>query len=129
MRRIGVLMAHSERDTEAQSFVAALIQGLQESGWSNGKNVRIDIRWSAGDVERMRAFATELVALQPDVIVARTTPVTAAVQGSPRKIPVILVAASDPVGEGLICIWLRRSPIEGAPEGCTWCGSVHNEEI
>ncbi len=50
-------MAHSERDTEAQSFVAALIQGLQESGWSNGKNVRIDIRWSAGDVERMRVRA------------------------------------------------------------------------
>jgi putative ABC transport system substrate-binding protein len=98
MRRIGVLMAYGEGDAEGQSFTAAFVHGLQELGWTNGRNLRIDYRWAAGDVERMRAFAKELVELQPDAIVAHTIPVTAAVQRTTRTIPVVMAAVSDPVG-------------------------------
>ena len=65
MRRIGVLMAYGEGDAEGQSFTAAFVHGLQELGWTNGRNLRIDYRWAAGDVERMRALAKELVELNP----------------------------------------------------------------
>jgi putative tryptophan/tyrosine transport system substrate-binding protein len=102
MRRIGVLMAYGEGDAEGQSFTAAFVHGLQELGWTNGRNLRIDYRWAAGDVERMRAFAKELVELQPDAIVAHTTPVTAAVQRTTRTIPVVMAAVSDPVGDGFV---------------------------
>ncbi|MGB9323310.1 MAG: ABC transporter substrate-binding protein, partial [Pseudolabrys sp.] len=102
MRRIGVLMAYGEGDAEGQSFTAAFVHGLQELGWTNGRNLRIDYRWAAGDVERMRALAKELVELQPDAIVAHTTPVTAAVQRTTRTIPVVMAAVSDPVGDGFV---------------------------
>src|SRR5262249_25445888 len=68
MRRIGVLMGQAADDPEAQARVAAVVQGLQELGWSDGRNVRIDIRWPAGDADRARRYAAELVALAPDVI-------------------------------------------------------------
>src|SRR5262245_49948169 len=68
VRRIGVLMARSADDPDEQARLTAFLQGLQESGWSDGRNVRIDIRWSAADSERRRRYAAELVALAPDVI-------------------------------------------------------------
>ena len=102
MRRIGVLMAYGEGDAEGQSFTAAFVHGLQELGWTNGRNLRIDYRWAAGDVDRMRAFAKELVELQPDAIVAHTTPVTAAVPRTTRTISVVMAAVSDPVGDGFV---------------------------
>ncbi len=102
VRRIGLLMGHGEGDAEAQSFAAAFVQGLRDTGWTIGQNLRIDYRWAAGDVERMSAFAKELVELQPDVIVSHTTPVTAAVQRMTRTIPVVIAAASDPVGDGFV---------------------------
>ena len=102
VRRIGVLMAYGEGDAEGQSFTAAFVHGFQELGWTNGRNLRIDYRWAAGDVERMRALAKELVELQPDAIVAHTTPVTAAVQRTTRTIPVVMAAVSDPVGDGFV---------------------------
>ena len=68
MRRVGVLMGQAADDPEAQTRVAAFVQGLQELGWSDGRNVRIEIRWPAGDADRARRYAAELVAFAPDVI-------------------------------------------------------------
>ncbi len=102
VRRIGVLMGYSESDPEAQAFVATFVQELQKLGWSESVNIHIEYRWSAGDVERMRTYAKQLVAYQPDVIVANTTPVTAALQRETRTIPIVFVIVSDPVGAGFI---------------------------
>jgi putative tryptophan/tyrosine transport system substrate-binding protein len=102
MRRIGVLMGWDENDPEAQSNLAAFVQELQKLGWTDGRNVRIDYRWSDGDVNRMRIFAKELAASTPDAILAHTTPVTAALQQETRTIPIVFVVVGDPVGEGFV---------------------------
>jgi len=102
MRRIGVLMGWDENDPEAQFNLAAFVQGLQQLGWVDGRNVRIDYRWANGDINRMRMFAKELVDLQLDVILANTTPVTAALQRETRTIPIVFVIVSDPVGAGFV---------------------------
>jgi putative ABC transport system substrate-binding protein len=102
MRRIGVLMGWDENDPEAQFNLAAFVQGLQQLGWVDGRNVRIDYRWANGDINRMRMFAKELVDLQPDVILANTTPVTAALQRETRMIPIVFVIVSDPVSAGFV---------------------------
>ena len=73
MRRIGVLMPFAEDHPVGQARAAAFLQGLQQSGWTDGHNVRIDYRWSAGDADRIRKFATELIALGPDVVMAFTS--------------------------------------------------------
>jgi hypothetical protein len=70
MRRIGVLMTTAADDSEGQARMVAFVQGLQQLGWTNGRNVRIEIRWSAADADRIRKYAAELVALAPDVILA-----------------------------------------------------------
>ena len=101
-RRIGVLMGWNEKDREAQSNLAAFVQELQQLGWTDGRNMRIDYRWANGDVNRMRIFAKELADLAPDAILAHTTPVTAALQRETRTIPIIFVIVSDPVGEGFV---------------------------
>jgi putative ABC transport system substrate-binding protein len=77
-RRIGVLMAEADSDSEGQAHAAAIREGLKELGWTEGHNVQIDYRWAAGDAARIRTFAKELVELRPDVILARSTPATAA---------------------------------------------------
>jgi putative ABC transport system substrate-binding protein len=102
MRRIGVLMGWNERDQEAQSNLAAFVQELRQLGWTDGRNMRIDYRWSNGDVNRMQVFAKELADLEPDAILAHTTPVTAALQQETRTIPIVFVIVSDPVGEGFV---------------------------
>ena len=102
MRRIGVLMGWNERDREAQSNLAAFVQELQQLGWTDGRNMRIDYRWSNGDVDRMQIFAKELADSAPDAILAHTTPVTAALQQVTRTIPIVFVIVSDPVGEGFV---------------------------
>ena len=102
MRRIGMLMAYAASDPEAQLFVRTFVQGLSEFGWTDGKNLQIDFRWAAGDVEQMRVHAKQLVAANPDLIVANTTPVTAALHRETRAIPIVFVIASDPVGDGFI---------------------------
>jgi putative ABC transport system substrate-binding protein len=79
MRRIGALMAYAERDPEGQASLAAFREGLQKLGWTEGRNIRIDTRWATpSDAELRQRFATELVALQPDLILAQSTPITAA---------------------------------------------------
>src|SRR6476660_6711044 len=77
MRRIGVLMGFAESDREGQTFVAAFREGLQKLGWTEGRNIRIDYRWTALDKELIQRFAKELVALQPDLILTQSTPATA----------------------------------------------------
>jgi putative tryptophan/tyrosine transport system substrate-binding protein len=101
-RRIGVLMVDAENDPEGQSYAKAIWDGLQELGWMAERNVRIDYRWAAGDAGRIRAFAKELVAMQPDVILARSTPATAALKAETRTIPIVFTTVSDPIGSGFV---------------------------
>jgi putative ABC transport system substrate-binding protein len=102
MRRIGVLMPTAESDPEAKARLSGFTQGLAESGWTDGRNLRMDVRWAAGNVDLMRTFAKELVDLRPEMILAATTPATAAVQRETRTIPIVFVSVSDPVGEGFV---------------------------
>ena len=102
VRRIGVLVNVAADDPEAQTSVAAFKQALQQLGWSEGRNLQIDFRGAAGDPERMQAFAKELVALQPHVILTRSTPVTAALLRQTRTIPIVFTVVSDPVGERFV---------------------------
>ena len=102
LRRIGVLSNISESDTEAQSMVKALHRGLRELGWINGRNVQIDHRWAAGNPRQAVAFAKELLALKPDVMVAHTTPSVLALSKETDTIPIVFVQISDPIGTGFI---------------------------
>jgi ABC-type uncharacterized transport system substrate-binding protein len=102
VRRIGVLMAYAESDPEGQAWVAAFREGLQKLGWVEGRNTRIDTRWTTPDVEAMQRFAKELVALQPDLILSQSTPTTAALLQQTRTIPIIFANISDPVGSGFV---------------------------
>jgi putative ABC transport system substrate-binding protein len=102
MRRIGVLMGIAESDPARQSFVTAFTEALQELGWSSRRNIRIEYRWGAGDAERIRNFARELVEMQLDLIVGHTTPVVAALKAQTRTIPIVFTQVSDPVGSGFI---------------------------
>jgi len=102
MRRIGVLMNAAADDPEGQAGVAAFLQALQQLGWNDGRNARIDIRWGANDVELDRKYAAELVALAPDVVLASGTLSVAAVQRLSRILPIVFVRVADPVGAGLV---------------------------
>jgi len=100
-RRIGVLMAFDERDARAKGWLSRFTQGLSELGWTEGRNLQMEVRW-ADSVDRMRMFAKELVELRPDVILSFGTPVTAALQRETRTIPIVFAIVSDPVGEGFV---------------------------
>ena len=102
LRRIGVIVQVAQDDPEAQASVAAFKAAMQELGWRNDHNLQIDLRGAAGDPERMQALARELIALKPDVILARSTPVTAALLRQTRTIPVVFTVVSDPVGERFV---------------------------
>jgi putative tryptophan/tyrosine transport system substrate-binding protein len=108
MRRIGVLMGYAESGSEGQALIAAFRDGLQKLGWTEGRNTRIDIRWvTPADTESIRRFAKELVALQPDLIVSSTTPITAALLQQTHTIPIIFPALSDPLGSGFVASFSR----------------------
>jgi putative ABC transport system substrate-binding protein len=98
VRRIGALMTQAADDPEGQSRLLALAQGLQESGWTIGRNVRIDTRWGAGDAERYRRYAAELVALAPDVILVNGPAALAQLQQATRSLPIVFTNVTDPVG-------------------------------
>jgi putative ABC transport system substrate-binding protein len=102
MRRIGVLMPFAENDPDAMAQLSGFMQGLAQLGWTDGRNVRMDLRWAVGSVDRTRMFAKELVDLQPDVILAHSTPATAALQRETRTIPIVFAVVSDPVGVGFV---------------------------
>ena len=108
MRRIGVLMGWPESDLEAQSELAAFVQGLQKLGWVDGRNLRTDTRWGIPtDPESMHRFAKELVALQPELILSQSTPATAALLQQTRTIPVIFAIVADPIGSGFVASFPR----------------------
>jgi putative tryptophan/tyrosine transport system substrate-binding protein len=102
LRRIGMLWGASENDPENQSRFATVIQEMARLGWVEGRNVRIDRRWTNDDADLARKFAKELVGLQPDVILAAGSPATAALQRETRTIPIVFAAVDDPVGQGFV---------------------------
>ena len=89
VRRMGVLLSLEESDPEGKAQLSGFTLGLTELGWIEGRNLRMEVRWGGGDVDQIRTFAKELVALQPDLIVAQGTPVTAALQRETRTIPIV----------------------------------------
>jgi putative tryptophan/tyrosine transport system substrate-binding protein len=101
IRLIGVLMGFAENDPTAQSMVAAFRAALAKLGWTEGGNVRIELRWSGYDRDRIKTLAKELVDLRPDVILGQTTPVTAALARETQGISIVFVTVSDPIGSGL----------------------------
>ena len=102
VRRIGVLMSGSERDSQATAGLVALRDGLKTLGWIEGQNLKFDIRWSQADLDRMKTEARELVASKPDLIVSHTTQPTAALQRETKTIPIMFLIVSDPVGSGFV---------------------------
>ena len=102
MRRIGVLMNLAAADPESTARVTAFAQGLQESGWTIGRNVQIDTRWAAADADLFRRYAAELVALAPDVILASSSPAMMSLQQLTRTVPMVFVNIVDPVGAGFV---------------------------
>ena len=102
MRRIGVLMAINADDVEAQARIAAFVQGLQQLGWTVGKNVRVDYRLAGIDADTLRKHATELVALAPDVILAQSSPSIAVLLQTTRTVPIVFTLITDPVGAGYV---------------------------
>jgi putative tryptophan/tyrosine transport system substrate-binding protein len=102
MPRVGALIGFAEHDPATQRLVAAFVKGLANLGWTSDRNVAIDFRYGAGDPDKNRAFAKELVSLNPDVIFVNSTSATAAVQRETSAIPVIFATVSDPVGSGFV---------------------------
>ena len=107
VRRIGVLMTLTQRDPEARAWVTAFKEGLQELGWDQDRNVRIDYRWSAGDPGRIWALAAELAQLAPDVILCSGAQATTVLQQVARTVPIVFVQVADPIGTDLAPILVR----------------------
>src|SRR5262249_7516181 len=105
--RIGMLIGYAEEDPETKSRVVAFRQMLEKRGWSEGGNIDIEARFVAGSSTKYEPLAKELVSLRPDVILAHTTPVTAALQRESASIPIVFVNVSDPIGSGFIASLAR----------------------
>jgi ABC-type uncharacterized transport system substrate-binding protein len=101
-KRIGVLMNSAATDTVSQSYLAAFVQALLQLGWSEGQNIRIDVRWSAGDAALARIYAAQLIGLMPDVILASSTTNLAVLQQATSTVPVVFVQVSDPLAQGFV---------------------------
>jgi putative ABC transport system substrate-binding protein len=102
MRRIGVLMNIAADDPQSMTRITRFLQGLQQLGWTEGHNVRIDYRWAAGETARFHKYAEELLALAPDVILAVALPSVVALQQATRTVPIVFVGVADPVGAGFV---------------------------
>src|SRR6516164_6049878 len=102
MPRIGVLTSFASDDPAEQTYILAFTQALAQSGWIDGRNARIDIRWGAGDPERIRRYAAELVALAPSVILAVASATTGPLLQATRTVPIVFVQVADPVGAGFV---------------------------
>jgi putative tryptophan/tyrosine transport system substrate-binding protein len=101
-RRVGVLISNVENDPTSQAYVTAFAEALRHLGWVEGKNIRIDYRFAAGDPTLFKTYATELVGLSPDVILASTPPAVAALRQQTRTIPIVFALVADPVGLGFV---------------------------
>jgi putative ABC transport system substrate-binding protein len=102
MRRIGVLMNTAAEDPESPVRLASFLQGMQQLGWTDGRNVRIYVRWGADDADRSRRYATELLALAPDVILSSGSPAVGQLLQATRAVPIVFVLVVDPVGSGIV---------------------------
>jgi putative tryptophan/tyrosine transport system substrate-binding protein len=102
VRRIGALVGGDENDPEYKPRLSAFTEALADLGWTDGRNVRMDLRWGGADSNRMRALAQELVGLQPDLILTQSFPATAAVQRETRTIPIVFANVADPVYSGIV---------------------------
>jgi putative ABC transport system substrate-binding protein len=102
MKRVGVLMSTVENDPGGLSEMGALLAGLAEAGWTENHNIRLDFRWPGGDLERVQALANDLVALKPDVLVARSSPTTAALKRVGGATPIVFVNITEPVEQGFV---------------------------
>jgi putative ABC transport system substrate-binding protein len=126
VRRIGVLIGRDENDPVAKTYVSAFTQALAGLGWTDGRNVRMDLRSGGGDINRVRALAHELVGLQPDIILTNGTPATVALQQETRTIPIVFGNVSDPVANGIVARLDRPSgnitgfAVAEAPMGGKW---------
>jgi putative ABC transport system substrate-binding protein len=107
MRRVGVLIGLAEGDPETQGRLAAFRQGMQQRGWSEGRNLQIDYRWAGPEAERVMFYAAELVRTQPDLILAITSPSVAALQRATHTIPIVFAGIGDPVGQGFVASLAR----------------------
>ena len=107
MRRIGALIPLAADDPEALGRITAFVQGLQQLGWTDGRNVRIIARWAAGNADNFRKYAAELVALAPDAILATSTPAVLALQQATHTVPIVFVQVIDPVGAGMVASLAR----------------------
>src|SRR5260370_28305886 len=119
MRLIGVLMAYAESDLAAQSWLAAFRAALGKLGWTEGSNLRIELRWSADNADRMKALAKELVDLRPNAIFGVTTPVVGALARETKTIPIVFAGVSDPIGSGFAA--------DLAHPGCNITGFMSND--
>jgi putative ABC transport system substrate-binding protein len=102
LRRVGVLISSSSTETLFQSYLAAFVQGLRQLGWTEGQNLRIDVRWNAGDAGLARTYAAQLIELMPDVIMAGSTVNLKAIQQVTSTVPVVFVQVADPVAQGFV---------------------------
>jgi putative ABC transport system substrate-binding protein len=107
VRRLGVLLGWDDNDTLAEAWFSGFTQGMSELGWTDGRNLRMDVRWAAGNIGRMRMYAKALAGLGPEVILASSTPVTAAFQRETQIIPIVFAGISDPVGAGFVASLAR----------------------
>jgi len=108
VRLIGVLVGNAQSDRVAQSWLAVFLGALSKLGWTEGSNLRIELRWSAGDADRMRTLAKELVDLRPNAIFGVTTPAIGALARETRTIPIVFAGVSDPIGAGYVDNLARR---------------------
>ena len=129
MRRIGVLMAFSENDPEAQSWAAGFREELGKLGWTEGHNIQIDTRWATADVEALERSAEQLVARQPDLILTGSTPATAAMRQRTNTIPIVFAMVGDPVGSGFVASLSRPGGnLTGfTPIGQKLCRNQHRQ--
>jgi putative ABC transport system substrate-binding protein len=110
MKRIAVLQG-IPNDAQSQARMTAFQQGLHELKWQEGRNLRLDIRWGAGDIDRIKAYAAELVGLAPDVILATNTPTARALKEATTTIPIVFAGLSDPIGDGIVASLARPGVI------------------
>ena len=102
MRRIGVLLGNTEGDPQSVEGMSAFRQAMQELGWTEGRNLQIDLRWGRAEPERMQLLAHQLVEQRPDILFASTTPVVAALHSATNSVPTVFILVSDPVGSGFV---------------------------